>query len=62
MPIRVAIVEDDLKAAETLQGHLERYGQENGLQFKVRTKIFIYIFIFFILIQIKNKTIWVFLP
>lgn len=37
MPIRVAIVEDDLKAAETLQGHLERYGQENGLQFKVRT-------------------------
>ena len=37
MPIRVAIVEDEAKAAETLQGHLERYGQENGLQFRVKT-------------------------
>ena len=35
MPIRVAIVEDDKKAAATLQSHLERYGRENSLQFRI---------------------------
>ncbi|MBR1686198.1 MAG: response regulator transcription factor [Clostridia bacterium] len=37
MPIRVAVVEDDPKAASTLESHLERYGQENALQFRVKT-------------------------
>lgn len=35
MPIRVAIVEDDSKAAATLQSHLERYGRENALRFRI---------------------------
>ena len=37
MPIRVAIVEDDQKAAETLQNHLEWYGRENEIQFRIKT-------------------------
>lgn len=37
MPIRVAIVEDDVKAAATLKSHLERYAQENAQQFSIRS-------------------------
>ena len=37
MPIHVAIVEDDQKAAGTLQNHLERYGGENEIQFRIKT-------------------------
>lgn len=37
MPIHVAIVEDDLKASKTLEGYLERYGQENEMQFRIQT-------------------------
>ena len=37
MPIHVVIVEDDQKAASTLQNHLERYGRENDIQFRIKT-------------------------
>ena len=37
MPIRVAIVEDDTEAAGTLRSHLMRYGEENSMQFQIRT-------------------------
>ena len=36
MPIRVAIVEDDQKASDTLNRHLERFGTENGIHFRVQ--------------------------
>lgn len=37
MAIRIAIVEDEPRAAETLQNYLTRFSQENGVQFHVRT-------------------------
>ncbi len=36
MPISVAIVEDDPKASDTLRSHLERYGKENGIHFRIQ--------------------------
>lgn len=36
MPISVAIVEDDLKASEALTSHLERFGRENSIHFRIQ--------------------------
>lgn len=35
MAISIAIVEDDKTASETIKGFIERYGQENSLQFRI---------------------------
>lgn len=35
MPVRVAVVEDDEKAAATLKQYLTRYGEENQISFKI---------------------------
>ena len=37
MPVRVAIVEDELQAIQTLEQYLARFSRENGTQFSVRT-------------------------
>ena len=36
MAVRIAIVEDEAKAAETLESYLKRFSEENGTQFQVR--------------------------
>lgn len=36
MPVRVAVVEDDEKAAATLKQYLIRYGEEKQISFKIR--------------------------
>ncbi len=36
MAIRVAIVEDEVQAAQTLQNYLQRFSEENGTQFHCR--------------------------
>ncbi|MBQ6756918.1 MAG: response regulator transcription factor [Oscillospiraceae bacterium] len=35
MAIRIAIVEDDRAASDTVKSYIERYGRENSLQFKI---------------------------
>ena len=35
MAIRIAIVEDDRAASDTVKSYIERYGLENSLQFKI---------------------------
>lgn len=35
MAIKIAIVEDDRKASDTVKEYVERYGRENSLQFKI---------------------------
>lgn len=36
MPMNVAIVEDDQRASDTLSRHLERFGKENDIHFRVQ--------------------------
>ena len=36
MPVRVAIVEDEAQAIQTLEQYLARFSKENGTQFAVR--------------------------